>query len=100
MLTYSYLKRKADQEATVAAARAAKTLKIQKEMSDREAVFGGLIGRNPLHPQQEEHRGDGPKSMGASGMGIKAESGGMMFGGEGLKDVGLEIGNNLDDDDA
>jgi hypothetical protein len=72
---------------------------MQQEMSEREAVFGGIIGRNPLHPHQSEHAGDGPKSMGTTGMGIKAESGGLMFGGEGLKDVGLEIDNGLDEDD-
>lgn len=51
-------------------------------------LFGPLVGREGLH--KNEHH------MGESGMGIPAESGGLVFGGEGLKDVGM----TLDDSDS
>lgn len=53
--TALYLKRKRETEASEAAARAAKTLKAQQIMADRESVFGDVIqppsARKPLSPR-------------------------------------------------
>jgi hypothetical protein len=57
-------------------------------MDPGEMLFGPLVGQEGLH--KNEHH------MGESGMGIPAESGGLMFGGEGLRDVGM----TLDDSDS
>lgn len=51
-------------------------------------VFGPLVGQDGPHP--------GAHHLGESGMGIPAESGGLMFAGEGLRDVGM----TLDDSDS
>jgi len=74
--SHSYIKRKAEQEASAAEARAVKVVKIKKEMSDRDMVFGPIVGR--------ETKED-------TGMGIKDEAMGMVSGGKGLKDVGAEL---------
>jgi hypothetical protein len=59
-------------------------------MSKRETVFGPVVGAK--HPH------DGVSHMGESGMGIPAESGGLVFGGEGLRDVGLDLDDSSDSD--
>lgn len=83
-----YRKRIRDAEVERAEKRAAKIAKAQHEMGSKDVLFGPLVGQEGLHP--------GAHHMGESGMGIPAESGGLMFGGEGLKDVGI----TLDDSDS
>lgn len=83
-----YRKRIRDQETAKVEKRAAKIAKAQHEMGSQDMLFGPLVGQEGLHP--------GEHHMGESGMGIPAESGGLMFGGEGLKDVGI----TLDDSDS
>ena len=68
--------------------RARKLAKAQREMSSKDMVFGPLVGQDGLHP--------GEHHLGESGMDIPAESGGLMFAGEGLRDVGMTI----DDSDS
>ncbi|KAK4689232.1 cyclin H, partial [Tremellales sp. Uapishka_1] len=89
--TALYIKRKAEQEASAAEARAVKTIKAQKEMSARDSVFGEVLTRIPAHDGVTAGDGVG---MSETGMGIKAEGNGLVFGGKGLKDVG----EGLDDD--
>ena len=60
-------------------------------MSKRETVFGPIVGAP--HPHA------GPSHMGESGMGIPAESGGMLFGGEGLLDVAMSLDSDSSDSD-
>ncbi len=71
------MKRKAEQEAQASEARALKTLKAQKEMSETDLVFGTVLANG--------------KEDSMSGMGIKDEAMGMLFGGKGLKDVGIGL---------
>lgn len=84
----SYAKRIRDEELAAAEKRARKIAKAQREMSSKDMVFGPLVGRDGLHP--------GAHHFGESGMGIPAESGGLEFAGEGLRDVGM----SLDDSDS
>ncbi|KAJ9125301.1 hypothetical protein QFC22_000257 [Naganishia vaughanmartiniae] len=83
-----YQKRIQEREIAAAERRAAKIAKAQHEMDPGEMLFGPLVGQEGLH--KNEHH------MGESGMGIPAESGGLVFGGEGLRDVGM----TLDDSDS
>lgn len=83
-----YQKRIQEREIAIAERRAAKIAKAKHEMDPGEMLFGPLVGQEGLH--KNEHH------MGESGMGIPAESGGLMFGGEGLRDVGM----TLDDSDS
>ena len=83
-----YAKRIRDEEVAQAEKRARKLAKAQREMSSKDMVFGPLVGQDGPHP--------GAHHLGESGMGIPAESGGLMFAGEGLRDVGMAI----DDSDS
>ncbi|KAJ9108945.1 hypothetical protein QFC21_000267 [Naganishia friedmannii] len=83
-----YQKRIQEREIAIAEKRAAKIAKARHEMDPGEMLFGPLVGQEGLHKNQHH--------MGESGMGIPAESGGLVFGGEGLKDVGMM----LDDSDS
>ncbi len=60
-------------------------------MSKRDTIFGPVVGATHLH--------GGAPHMGESGMGIPAESGGLVFGGEGLRDVGLDLEDDSSDSD-
>jgi cyclin H len=110
-----YIKRKQEQEAAAAAVKAEKTLKLKKEMSESEMLFGDIIqpikpkkDRKPMSPRvfagtdrgitidRSTANGQADKGTGmegyeapASGMGVPDEAMGLLTGGAGLKDVGL-----------
>ncbi|WWD19781.1 hypothetical protein CI109_104245 [Kwoniella shandongensis] len=105
--TALYIKRKQEKEVSEAAAKAAKTLKAATAAADRDMVFGDIIqtqSRKPLSPRVtvplgagggggsgKMQIGGGEVEISDSGMGIRGESGGMLLGGKGLKDVGLPL---------
>ncbi|KAK8853355.1 hypothetical protein IAR55_004059 [Kwoniella newhampshirensis] len=98
--TALYMKWKQEKEVSEAAAKAAKTLKAATAAADRDMVFGDIIqpgsgGRKPLSPRVtvpgRTQIGGADIEMSDSGMGIRGESGGMLLGGKGLKDVGLPL---------
>jgi cyclin H len=86
-----YKKRLAEHQAKAAEKRAIKLEAARKEMSKRETIFGPIVGAPHPHP--------GVSHMGESGMGIPAESGGMLFGGEGLLDVAMSLDSESSDSD-
>ncbi|KJD99926.1 cyclin H [Cryptococcus gattii NT-10] len=101
--TALYIKRKQEKEATEAAAKAAKTLKAQSSAADSDVFFGGSLplsnaqskSRVPLSPRVNlngnQKAGGAEVEMSDTGMGIQGESGGLLMGGKGLKDVGLPL---------
>ncbi len=82
----------ADRQAKLAEKRAVKVAAARKEMSARDAMFGPIVGASHGH--------SGNPHMTESGMGVAAESGGLVFGGEGLRDVGMDLLGDTDDSDS
>lgn len=70
--------------------------KVKQEMDDRDLMFGPQVNKGNNKLGNGDKKGTGV--MGETGMGIQAESGGMMFGGEGLRDVGMELDSSDSDD--
>ncbi|WVQ74363.1 hypothetical protein IAR50_003963 [Cryptococcus sp. DSM 104548] len=105
--TALYEKRKREKEQSEAAAKAAKTLKSQASAADSDMFFGGALpssvtndnkSRIPLSPKLDlngsQRPGGADVEMSDGGMGIQGESGGLIMGGKGLKDVGLPLSRN------
>lgn len=98
-----YIKRKQEKEAADAAAKAAKTLKSQSSAADSDMFFGDSLplangqskSRVPLSPRVNlngnQKAGGAELEISDTGMGIQGESGGLLMGGKGLKDVGLPL---------
>lgn len=98
-----YIKRKQEKEAAEAAAKAAKALKAQSSAADSDVFFGGSLSlsnaqsksRVPLSPRVNlngnQKAGGAEVEMSDTGMGIQGESGGLLMGGKGLKDVGQPL---------
>lgn len=98
-----YVKRKQEKEAADAAAKATKTLKSQSSTADSDMFFGGSLplangqskSRVPLSPRvnlnSNQKAGGAEVEISDTGMGIQGESGGLLMGGKGLKDVGLPL---------
>lgn len=84
-----YKKRIQEQDEERAKRRAARYAKHQKDVNDRDTFFGPQVTQNPSTNRIG--------TMGETGLGIPAEAGGMLFGGTGLKSVGMELDSSDSD---
>lgn len=115
---YSSKKKESDLEAAQAQKHAEKVIRARKRMSSQNTLFGPTIGSGLAGPSIS--RGGAPNDnntngkgksdvfgntdggsdhpgIGETGMGIPGESGGIVFGGEGLLDVGLVLSDSDSD---
>lgn len=102
MSSRRHAKKVQEYEVLLAEKRARRIQRAQKDESDRDLLFGPIVPggtSKPSEPAQTSAGADGKvDSISETGMGIKGEGGGLLFAGQGLRDVGMELDSSDESD--